>query len=72
MHKMLMVLTIALAFLYYVAGRLVVAKLTDGAADQAGKSIAEYCKLPAEARAEFRAKVAARAAPHSARIDCAP
>ena len=45
--------------------------LTDSAADRAGKAIAEYCKLPVEARELFRAQVAAHAAPHSARIDCA-
>lgn len=47
------------------------AALTDGAADRAGKAIAEYCQLPEETRIEFRAKVARHAAPHAARITCA-
>jgi len=47
------------------------AALLDSSAEQAGKAIAEYCKLPAESRALFRVKVAERAAPHSAQINCA-
>jgi hypothetical protein len=54
-----------------MGGCAVVERLTDDAAERAGKAIAEYCKLPAETREQFRGKVAEHAAPHSARIDCA-
>jgi hypothetical protein len=65
-------LLLALVALATVASCAQIMALTDSAADKAGKAIAEYCKLPAETRAQFRVKVAERAAPHSATINCAP
>ena len=64
-------LLLALVVLASVASCAQIAALLDSSAEQAGKAIAEYCKLPAESRSLFRAKVAERAAPHSATINCA-
>ena len=61
-----------LAVLATVASCAQLLALTDSAAERAGKGIAEYCKLPAESRLQFRELVAKHAAPHAARIDCAP
>jgi hypothetical protein len=62
---------VVLAVLATVASCAQLLALTDSAAERAGRAIAEYCKLPAESRAQFRAMVAERAAPHSAQINCA-
>ena len=53
-----------------IGGCAMLEKFTDDAAVQAGKAIKEYCKLPADTRDKFRAKVAERAAPNTATINC--
>ena len=64
-------LLFVLVVLATVASCAQIMALTAGAAEKAGVAIAEYCTLPAESRAQFRAQVAKSAAPHSAQINCA-
>lgn len=44
---------------------------SERAARNAGRAIAEYCKLPQESRLQFRGMVNEAAAPHAAAINCA-
>jgi uncharacterized protein YceK len=67
MRKILLACLLAVAF----AGCATIAKLTDSAAERAGKAIAEYCKLPADQRLQFGALLVKHAAPNSAQINCA-